>query len=373
MSQFPTGSFERNQVSQLHRAFCPILAESSIEKVDLDNLRARGKKLILLDVDNTLTRWKSEQIDESVVGWIDAAKAKGFHLALLSNTRHPERLDRLAGQLKIAVIPGRMKPSKSMYLRALHQFQVEADQAIMIGDQLLTDVFGANRSGIEAIWLEPISQTEFAGTKINRWIESKLMLGIFQALETSPSVDLQAPNQADVPFTHRAIFRQILRFCVVGGISFIIDAGTSILLESVIKVHGILLSHVTGTWLKATFPTIFGASTPPDHASAAIFFWIAALLAMANSFYWNRLWTFEMKGSKETAKQLRRFFIISLIGTGINSAISTHLFTIIPGRRSVATAIAKAAAAVVVAAWNFTGQRFYAFRQHHPHPPKEQS
>ncbi len=361
MTRLPSGPIDRLKVSQLHRPFCPIMKANSLQEIDLESLIASGKKLILLDVDNTLTKWQSHEIADVVLDWVQQAKNLGLNVALLSNTHRKSRLASLAETLDVSIVEGRMKPSRSMYLASLQKFQVQASEAIMIGDQILTDVFGANRSGIEAIWIEPLSDTEFIGTKINRWIESRVVLGILQALETPPTAALDA-GEAARPFVKRTLFRQILRFCIVGGVSFAIDAGISILLESVVKIHGVLLSLIAGRWLKATFPFVFGAQTKPDHAAAAVFFWIAALVAMANSFYLNRLWTFELKGSQETARQLKRFFVITLIGTAINSLISAHFYTVIPGSKAESTAGAKAIAAIVVAAWNFIGQRFYAFR-----------
>jgi len=46
------------------------------------------------------------------------------------------------------------------------------DWACMIGDQLLTDIFGGNRMGMHTIMVHTLSDSEFFVTRINRWIEA---------------------------------------------------------------------------------------------------------------------------------------------------------------------------------------------------------
>jgi len=87
-------------------------------------------------------------------------------LCILSNTRHPERLARLAAVLEIETFRGKFKPSTHMYEMALAKFGKKPEEAVMIGDQIMTDVLGANRSGIDAIWVQKMEGPEFVGTKI---------------------------------------------------------------------------------------------------------------------------------------------------------------------------------------------------------------
>lgn len=362
MKRFRPADFSNLDGSKLAKSFAPIASAWKLQDIRIDDLAARRKKLILLDVDNTLTKWKSEEIADEVRTWLDEARASGFKIAILSNTRHPERLHRLSAQLDIPTVSGRMKPSRSMYLRALTEFGVTAEAAVMIGDQILTDVFGANRSGIEAIWLHPLSDTEFIGTKVNRWIEDRIVTSLFAALETPIDAHVHGPAGA------QGTLRQVMRFCIVGGVSFVIDTTISIILETVVRVHGVLLSEIFGTWLMHQMPVVFGTTGDPKDAAAKIFFWIAALAAMTNSFFFNRLWTFGIKGDADRMLQMRRFFVVSLLGTGLNTLVASHVFALLGSESARDTTIAKAAAAVIVACWNFCGQRFYAFRR--PQEPR---
>ncbi|MFX8828789.1 HAD-IA family hydrolase, partial [Acinetobacter baumannii] len=85
--------------------------------------------------------------------WISRAKSMDFSLCVLSNTRKPDRLVKLCGQMGLEFIRDRFKPSPRMFLLALERHKLSAEQAVMIGDQLMTDVLGANRAGIDAIWV----------------------------------------------------------------------------------------------------------------------------------------------------------------------------------------------------------------------------
>jgi hypothetical protein len=148
-----------------------VKSHNTLDEVNLEALKRSGKKLIMLDVDHTLVHWKQEDYSPGVLDWIDRAKTMGFMLVILSNTHRPARLARISERLKIKAYRGKFKPCTDMYLQAMKDHGTNPAEAIMIGDQMMTDVLGANRAGIEAIWLKKLDGPEFFGTKFNRVIE----------------------------------------------------------------------------------------------------------------------------------------------------------------------------------------------------------
>lgn len=70
------------------RIFSPKRYVSSVDRIDLDTLWADGKRAILLDRDNTLVPRDTEQVPAAVSAWLDAARAKGFKLCMVSNNWH---------------------------------------------------------------------------------------------------------------------------------------------------------------------------------------------------------------------------------------------------------------------------------------------
>ena len=75
----------------LHR-FVPTHTANSVLEVDLFFLAKQGKKLILIDIDNTLLAWSSRQIPQAVLEWIELGKNLGLQFCLISNTLNKERL-----------------------------------------------------------------------------------------------------------------------------------------------------------------------------------------------------------------------------------------------------------------------------------------
>ncbi len=181
MSAFRTGPFDRSRLKTL-RKLCPCQACESIYDIDLDVLKKQGKKLILLDVDNTILPWKSEEYPIELSDWVNKVKAAGMKLCILSNTRRPARLMRIVAKLEVDYIRDKFKPSRRMYQIALDRYRVNKDEAVMVGDQLFTDVLGANRTGIDAIWVKPIAYKEFAGTKISRLGERLIRNRLYRAM-----------------------------------------------------------------------------------------------------------------------------------------------------------------------------------------------
>jgi len=363
MSGFRTGSFDRGRISTVFHPFLPAHAASSLLDVDLEDLWAQGKRLILLDVDHTIVKWRAEEFPAGVEDWVRRARAKGFDLCILSNTRNPERLARLAAKLGVETVRDKFKPSPAMFRLAMIKFKRKPEESIMIGDQIFTDVLGANRCGIDAIWVQKMEGREFAGTKVSRFGERLLRSTLYRALVT-PVDEVEAPDAVEEakPAGERTLVRQIIKFCIVGGTSFIIDFGLSWLFLRIIPYGDQLLSEALGSWLVANMPGLFSFAKTPYNAAIPILGGLASFIAMFNSFIWNRSWTFRVKGRAERLAQLRRFYTVSILGAIWNTLITSALANVIPGHPNRSLAVAKIVAAGVVAIWNFMGQRYYAFR-----------
>lgn len=355
---FRAGHFEREKVGKLILPFCPISAYHSLHEIPLQGLWDQGKRLILLDVDNTLVRWKAEDFSEEVLNWLKEAESIGFKMCILSNTRHPERLKRISGRLGIPYIRDRFKPSRRMYLMALDQFGVKPNEALMIGDQILTDILGSNRAGIEAIWLHRIDDREFIGTRLgNRVFERFIVRFLHKYL---PALS-QLPDPVGAP-EDTPLKIQIFRFAVVGISSFMVDTVIYIIPYDLIHIGPEKLSVIVGAALKNALPFVRMAADP-QHASIPVFKTISAIGGISNSFYWNRRWTFGITDTVARAAQFRRFATVSLIGMVINVGITSTLTPIMPGSSKVATLSALVIATLVAAVWNFTGTRLWAFRK----------
>jgi uncharacterized protein len=171
---FPCGTFDRSRLPRPLRGLCPVRAVDSVLEIDPVATAASGKRLLLLDVDHTLLPWRRDEIPESTLDWLRRVREAGLQALVISNTRHPERLDRLCERMGLARIQGRHKPNPDMYRRAMAQAGCEPTETLMIGDQLFTDVLGANRCGIDAIWVRQMEDRDFITTRCLRSLERVL-------------------------------------------------------------------------------------------------------------------------------------------------------------------------------------------------------
>jgi putative flippase GtrA len=242
-----------------------------------------------------------------------------------------------------------------MYRLALIKFKRKPAEAIMVGDQMMTDVFGANRAGIDAIWVRKMEGNEFKGTRINRAMERFLTGHVYEAL-ISPVDELPGPEPK------RTLQHQVVKFLVVGGTSFAINAIIRWILMFKIPYGNERMSVVAGHWLQSSVGWPFTVFDKPSDAFFPIACAIAASFAILNSFVWNRRWTFQIRGREERAAQLRRFVIVSLIGALLDLLISSFLNHIIAGDENRSVFAATVISAGLVAIWNFIGQRTFAFK-----------
>ena len=118
-------------------------------------LHEKGIKLLLCDLDYTLAPKAVKTPPEGVKAWIDGLKAAGITVMILSNNRSPRRVEQFCRDLGITYVGHAKKPQTAGFRRAMDQAGTDPAHTAMLGDKLLTDMLGANLSGVTALMVEP--------------------------------------------------------------------------------------------------------------------------------------------------------------------------------------------------------------------------
>ncbi len=144
---------------------------SSVDRIDLDDLRAQGKRAIMLDRDNTLVPRDAACAPKEVSAWLERARALGFSLYMVSNNWHRDQVMRSASELGLSAISHAMKPAPFAISAALRRMGVAPGEAVLIGDQLYTDVLAGKLAGVETILVKPQTTVDLWYTQIFRIFE----------------------------------------------------------------------------------------------------------------------------------------------------------------------------------------------------------
>lgn len=155
--------------------FFPTIYRRRITDVTAADLHRLGAKAVLLDVDNTLTTHDAPDLTDGVKGWLAARQAEGFTLLIVSNNR-AERVAPFADKIRLPYYAHARKPLPFGFCAAAKQAGVNRKECVVIGDQLFTDMLGANLAGIPSVLLEPIKmETEQKFIVFKRKIEKPML------------------------------------------------------------------------------------------------------------------------------------------------------------------------------------------------------
>jgi len=134
------------------RLLRPAETVSSILEIDYAGLWEAGKRVLIFDLDKTLGPRRAPRLSPQVTALLGDLSARGFRIAVLTNRRRVKGDPVIAGlSRRYPVIHRARKPSKRGFQALLDRLDARVEEAVVIGDRLLTDVLGANRIGILAI------------------------------------------------------------------------------------------------------------------------------------------------------------------------------------------------------------------------------
>ncbi|MDR1961287.1 MAG: YqeG family HAD IIIA-type phosphatase [Gracilibacteraceae bacterium] len=134
-------------------------------------LRANGIRGLLLDMDNTIVSWHAPLVTGAVRSWAQELRTGGIGVCIVSNSRYPEKVARVAAALDFPYLHRAKKPRQKGFGAGRAILGLERGEVLVVGDQLFTDVYGGNRGHMRTCLVCPISSTEFAGTKLLRFLE----------------------------------------------------------------------------------------------------------------------------------------------------------------------------------------------------------
>lgn len=139
-----------------------------------EDLKERGIKGIITDLDNTLIEWDRPNATPDLEKWFMKMKENGIQVTVVSNNNE-QRVKDFADPLGIPFIHSARKPLVRAFKRAITTMKLRPEEVVVIGDQLLTDVLGGNRIGLHTILVVPVAQTDGLMTRFNRKIERVIM------------------------------------------------------------------------------------------------------------------------------------------------------------------------------------------------------
>jgi putative flippase GtrA len=137
------------------------------------------------------------------------------------------------------------------------------------------------------------------------------------------------------------IFRQAIKFILVGILNTVIDLG---ILNVLILISGVSAG-----------------------LGYSIFKGISFAAAVINSYFLNKFWTFQRGATGAPRKEFTQFFIASVIGFGINVSTASFVVNFIGPQLGVGANIWANVGAILATLtamfWNFLAYKFIVFKK----------
>ncbi|WP_318615116.1 YqeG family HAD IIIA-type phosphatase [Sporosarcina sp. YIM B06819] len=161
----------------MYNYFLPDEYVKNVFHIQPEKLMERGVKGIITDLDNTLVEWDRPDATAEIIEWLKSMKDVGIQVMIVSNN-NINRVKAFCEPHGIPFICDARKPLRKSFKKALITMAIEKEQAVFIGDQMMTDILGGNRAGLHTILVVPVASSDGFFTKFNRMMERRIMANL---------------------------------------------------------------------------------------------------------------------------------------------------------------------------------------------------
>lgn len=141
--------------------------------IDYKALYEKGFRGLIFDIDNTLVPHgadSTEEIDKLFL----CIHETGLKTLLLSNNSEA-RVKRFKENIDTLFIYDANKPESEAFKQAVVMLGIKDEETIVVGDQVFTDIYGANMSGLASILVKYIGYYKKEKKGIRRNIEKVIL------------------------------------------------------------------------------------------------------------------------------------------------------------------------------------------------------
>ena len=159
------------------KKFYPYEWAKSPFDINYQALYEAGFRGLIFDIDNTLVPHNAPA-DDRAKAFFAELNELGFQSLLLSNNKEPRVKTFQEASGASAYIFKANKPSVKGYEMAMEKMGTTKENTLFVGDQIFTDIWGANRAGIRTIMVKPVLKwKEEIQIILKRLVEAFILLG----------------------------------------------------------------------------------------------------------------------------------------------------------------------------------------------------
>jgi len=150
----------------------------SVFQIPYDELWKKNIRGLIFDIDNTLTPFDQAEPHAKVVALMRRLQKMGFRVCLVTNNTR-RRLNAFNKSLALDGISSAAKPLSRGIKSAMQKMGTHPPRTAIIGDQLLTDVWGGKNARITTIMVKPLTERDFFFVRFKRLFERWLLRKYF--------------------------------------------------------------------------------------------------------------------------------------------------------------------------------------------------
>ncbi len=160
--------------------FKPTMYMQSIYHTDFKRIYEMGYRVLFIDLDNTLVPHDVESPTDECIQLVKELNNVGFEIIILSNN-NKKRVSKFTIPLNLEYIYSARKPLTFKYKKLITEKGFKPSEILCIGDQIMTDVYGANKLGLSVMLVEPLANKDIVYTKLNRLLEKRVYKNLANA------------------------------------------------------------------------------------------------------------------------------------------------------------------------------------------------
>lgn len=127
----------------------------NVLQIDLEEMRKKGIKGFIFDLDNTLMAPNTGVFTEEIKAWLDEL-LKDFKVAIVSNNPIPSYEKKVREVVNVPIYFKAGKPSRKFVREALKELGIAPHEAAMVGDRPLTDIWVGQRLKMVTVLVDPL-------------------------------------------------------------------------------------------------------------------------------------------------------------------------------------------------------------------------